>query len=397
MAYMQEIDISKHLENIFNILVSAINLLLLIFSPLLGYFFSISYLLLFSRYIPKKFRVLNVGFLLIDVSIIAASRLYFAVDSDDFIRYYETYSQLLNGDFTPIFTPRYSNGLEWVLPLFYSLLAKLTSIKSPEFVLFSETLLIVSIFYIWIESYFKNILSNYEINKIVATVFLFLSISSITLYTRQYLAMVILLFAFYGNFKQRLFFLFLAASTHLTALPIYIMIKSVQKWPTVVIVFTSILSLLFINFFQEILTIVNFNLPLIGKLVSYTHKINVDTSLPITQIFFILIINLALYFNSDNSSFLKEWKKVFLLFSIIFIIYLPIPLMSMRLTILVIAIMLGIFFYFSYRNFGIYYNFIIMLYLIYRITSGILTNTNYPMHFWKNYSWFGNLYYYILN
>ena len=397
MKFIENINESKNLENIVNISISILNLFFLIFSPLLGYFLSIAYLLLFSNYISKNFRIINVIFLLIDISIISASRLYFSVESDDFIRYYQTYTQLLNGDFSCITTPRYSNGLEWVLPIFYAILAKLTSIKSPEFVLFSETLLFVVIFYIWIENYFKNVLSNYEINKLVATAFLFLSISSITLYTRQYIAMVILLFSFYGSLKKRLFFLFMAISTHLTALPIFIFIKLIQKFKLKALIPFSLILFLFVNYFNVILNFFDLSLPLIGKLVYYTHEINVDNSLPINQLFFIVIINIGLYINKKNNSFLRDWRLVFLFFSIIFIIFLPIPLMSMRLTILLIAIMLGVFFYFAYSDFGIFYNFFLMLYLVYRLTSGLLTNVSYPMHFWHNYNWIGKIYYYILN
>lgn len=377
----------------FNIIMTTLNVFILTFSPLISYAFSLLYLLLFSKYVTKHFRVINSVILIISMAIISASRLYFHTLSDDFIRYYETYTELLNGNYEFIFI--YGNGLEWGLPLFYAGLAIIFQSKSPEFILFSETLLILIIFYGFLEHYFKNELSNSEMNQLIVTAFLFFSLPLATQVTRQFLAMNILLWAFSSKGKSNWYIVALATCFHVTALPIFILIRLIQRNAIFYGSITVVLSIFSIQFFPFILAFVGINNALTSKLAYYLYNTTNESPLPIVQLFFILTTTVGISF-CKSAGFIKEWRSVLIVFSCIYISLLSLPLASLRFTILPISIMLGIFFFFSYKKYGVLFFVILGSYILYRFNGWININTDNLMHFWGNYSWVGTPFYYLL-
>ena len=285
--------LAKQIEIKFNTVMTLLNFLILTFSPLMGMMFSCLYLLTFSNYISKNVRLINVSILILNMSLIIASRLYFETESDDFIRYYKTYQTLLSGDYSAIFA--YSNGLEWVLPLFYALLAIVFNNDSPIFLLFSETLLILIIFYCWIESYFKDKTTNKELNQLIATAFLFFSLGMATQVTRQFLAMVILLHSFSNQGGKRYFFLMLATFTHLVALPLFILIRFVQRNPKLYGILVLFASIAMVQLMPLILMHVDFDLPLLSKLGYYLHALNNDVEYSFVRFFFMIVISIGIY------------------------------------------------------------------------------------------------------
>lgn len=388
--------IRSHINTIytFNSFNTIIFIILVIHAPLLSYGLILLYFILFSKYIPNFFRKVQSIILILSMSLISASRAFFQTWSDDFNRYYDVYIGLLNGDYSLLF--EFGGGLEFVLSFFYLTLGYISNIENPVFVLFSETFLILILFYIWIEKYFINFDKNKKTILIVSSLF-FLNLLGTTQLTRQFLSMVILLYAITSiNTKKEIVFFLLATFTHLSAIPIYFIIKMIQWKGKFTIFVISIIVLTFVYFLPMILNYGDVLIPGLHKLNYYVDKLNEESTISYREISSFFVVSFSLFLLKYKEVFKLRWDYFFLTFFIIYLALLSLPLASLRATLLFNSIILGTFLFVAFQRYILVFKILLSLYIIYRVVMWSYLDSDNVFRFWESYNWVGTPYYYVL-
>ncbi len=393
----------KHNKNqLINCVVTILNILLAIHSPLFAYAFILLYFLFLSKYIPNFFRVSNAFILIFSMALIAASRAYFETESDDFIRYYDIYYGLLHGNYALLFT--FGNGFEIGLPCFYLILGAFTQVENPVFVLFCETFFILIFYYIWIEKKVIPYLDHSQITILLVSALFFFSITLATQLPRQMLSMVFLLYALSSTLKKnRLLFLILATLTHLSALPIYLMIKFVRYKPKTAFVCILGGSIIFLYYSSIIINTINLYSPDIINRLNY-YLVQLDTtkqSSSLMKMNIRALSSLVLIFLGSflirSTTIVNQYKNTLLLFIVLYVILISFPLASFRLTLIFHSILLGLFMFFIFSKYNDFYRLFLLFYILYRILNWSLRiDIENNFRLWESYFWIGYPFHFLL-
>ncbi|AYU89687.1 hypothetical protein CS371_14585 (plasmid) [Serratia marcescens] len=371
------------------------------FSPLLGYYISIILLLTVSDLCnAKPIRVYFSLIALVCGVLVSASRVHLTSASDDFGHYYASYLSILHGG--TIF--QYAGGVEFLLSLYFKILVMIFGNLHPSSILFFVALLNSFLFYLWLEKFGLNRVDDKLKSLCIAASLTFYMFTISTLLMRQMLATPFLLFALSYTLRSKMgiLSLLLASFAHLSSIPIYFIIRILmsedRKKKNLMVLFFLVVLVLFslLVKFSSSFT----GLPVIGILafkLEYYGRVSLFSFDRIDSYVKYLVVMLiaSIFFFSEKH---KDWKSLLYYGGAIYIIWLPIPLMSGRIFLMLGTVALGYIIFLSAYRMSIVLRYFLVIYCVFRVlTLGIYyTNNNDGFDLWYSYPWISeNAFYFV--
>ncbi len=352
------------------------------FSPLITLTLVLIILVLFSKVLLDFTRQLLSVIFIYSGSIIISSRKTFATVSDDFSTYYSIYNSIYKNGFENL-SDYLSSGLEIGLPIIFWIYGKIFPFFSPSNLIFVNSLVIGLLFIYLIE---KRIFVELRINDkalLLASVLLFFSFPQTSQLVRQMFSSVFILYAVFSNNKYKTILWFLVASLiHLSAIPIYIMIKFIFKWPKIA---TSIVCIILGLYSTLIVFLGNSGIEYFSRLNYY---LKIDESgksllIPLLTIIILIIFLINNYLWKDEN--INKFKYLFFVFAAITLFLMNYTLISLRVGLLYQGFLIGFFLYLGYQRFNYLYKLLLLLLIIFQFK--VLINSSGPMGNWYKFDW----------
>ncbi|HGE8491885.1 TPA: EpsG family protein [Serratia marcescens] len=370
------------------------------FSPLLGFYGSLIYLAI-QGFSLKILRI-NVAIIaIISGSFIAASRNTLMVLGDDFNVNYYVYQLMQHGE--SIFYHDFSGGIEFILPLYFKIIGSVFNIENPVYIFFSVTALCLTLFYIWLEKYaLKNIDADKRALCVAASLGLFVLFSTTQL-MRQMISTVFLLYALslWTEKKKLSFVIFfaLAVFSHLSSVLLFFVITTLMGEDRYKKYIILLISIGFVSLFTIFLSYV-LGSSLLG---AATYKFNYYASTELSGFnldsFFKFLIIMwcgAIFFRSKVN---ERWNSLLVFGGAMYIIFLPLPLASDRILMLMVSYLPGFLMFIAFYRAALVFKVILIAFFTLKIlllgplySGGALEG----MELWKSYPWFNKEFFYYL-
>ena len=313
-------------------------LLLMVF-PTGALIYSLMFLIVASKYLGAMERRLLSLVAILASSLVVSSRGMFLDSHDDFIRYYELYNGLLDGNLDLLF--RYGSGVEVGLPTLYYILGCINPVTSPALLAFEGSLCIFLILFIWLEKHGLNHIKSIDKALVVGVTLLFFSAYDTSQLIRQMFAMSILLFTFTSKGKVKFLYLLLAVVFHTTAIIIFIFLEGLKRNPKITILAGGTLSVFFILFFDSVSTYFMTDSILESKFVAYKNNDSeLSASTVVQDIKAYFVCALFLFINSKKTEIIK-WKYFVIFFSVIYFLFHYLPITPSRISMIYVGILYG--------------------------------------------------------
>ncbi|MEH0869087.1 EpsG family protein [Serratia liquefaciens] len=371
------------------------------FSPLLGFYCSLIYLAIQGF----SLRILRVNIAIIAIisgAFIVSSRNTLMVIGDDFNINYAVYQLMQNGG--SIFYHEFSGGIEFILPLFFKLIGYFFNIENPVYVFFSVTVLCLTLFYIWLEKYgLKYIDLDKKALCVAASLGLFVLFSSTQL-MRQMISTAFVLYAvsFWFEKKKILFsiFILLAIFSHLSAVLLFFVITILIDENK----FRKYVMLIVCVFFVSLFTIFLSYITGSNLLGAATYKFNYYASTELAGFnldsffkFLVIMWAGAILFRDKIN---EKWNNLLFFGGALYIIFLPLPLASDRILMVMVSYLPGFLMFISFYRATLLFKIMLIAFFILKILLlGPLYNGGAleGMELWKSYPWFNkDLFYYLV-
>jgi hypothetical protein len=377
-------------------------LIVLLFSPLLSYFFCIiAYWIFGSSMSSGGKKTIATLFSTSFALIISSGSFGFFGKADDFVNYYNDYLSIANNSetFSQVLM-LYTSGIEFGLPLLFYVLAILFPILTPVQLMFLLSFLVSLAFALWV---IKHGCQEFEASKnsgyIIALSLSLLSIAIGTQLLRQGFSCVILLFALsQKNTTPRYALLLVAMAFHLTALPLFFIVKFVirYKWKSHLVLGPLVIATFFL--FGNLLSALQ-DLPKFAYFARQEFDQISETDIGtlkwvLVGLFFSIIgiVTRKKAFVNNFNGIIGGWPLA-VFFVLLFVALIRIPLLPTRMTMIFGLILLGYFTAIS--TLGSRLSFLqatsIVSILIFKFS------TIFPMvpvserYLWFNYDWIGIL------
>ncbi|WP_185741771.1 EpsG family protein [Serratia marcescens] len=370
------------------------------FSPLLGFYCSLIYLA--AQGFSLRILRLNVAIIaIISGSFIAASRNTLMVLGDDFNVNYYVYQLMQHGD--SVFYHDFSGGIEFILPLYFKIIGFVFGIENPVYIFFAVTALCLTLFYIWLEKYG---LKNIEVDKralcVAASLGLFVLFSTTQL-MRQMISTVFLLYALSLWFERKkapfIIFFALAIFSHLSSLLLFFIITTLMGDNRYKKYMILMISAGFVSLFTIFLSYV-LGSNLLG---AATYKFNYYASTELSGFnldsffkFLVIMYCGAILFREKANA---KWNSLLVYGGALYIIFLPLPLASDRILMLMVSYLPGFLMFIAFYRGALAFKVILIAFFTLKIlllgplySGGALEG----MELWKSYPWFNKEFFYYL-
>lgn len=373
-------------------------------SPVLGF------------YVPIIFLSMNIfkgGLFRIPLSLIAVySSLYIFASrnivsgsvKDDFENlYFPVYNMMENGG--SIFYYQFTSGLEFLLPLYFKIIYNIFGITNPVNVLVAVSALCIVPFYIWLEKHGLRGVDEDKKSLCIASSLGLLVLAVTTQNMRQAVSCVFLLFAIsYFLDKRKLLFIFffvLSITAHATAviiLPLFVILLGDSSFKkNGLAIFAVMASLLFSMFISIVISS--------GILGAATYKLLFYSDMQtggfeVGYLKYLIITCAAglLYFSPNH----RQYKSLLLYGTFIYAVLAPIPVVSHRLLLLMVAFLNGYLMFLAFYRITFLYRFILIFYCLYRILKigpyfddASLDDEKF-MNLWYSFPWAGDYFFYYI-
>lgn len=396
-------DKIKFFKLLFHLLSLAVFVLFASISPILG-FYVVLISLAFNFGTDEKYRYVASLIAIFCCSFIIASRNFeTGMQQDDFANiYYLVFKRMQSGD--SIFYEQFSGGIEFFLPLYFKLIGYVFDVQNPVYVMAYVAGLCLVLFYIWLEKYGLESVEKNKRSLCVASSLGLLVFLVTTQNMRQAISCGFLLFAitFFIRKQKISFVLFfiLSVIAHTTSIIVFILfIIFIQgsKFQRKLVLFLGFIALLIFN------ALIGFIIShgLLGaatyKLLYYTTIASDGYNLGYLK-FFIIMCAASYFFFSEKHA---AYKQLIWYGTLLYAILIPIPILSQRLLLLLVAFLNGYLMFFSFYKILNVYRILLVLYFLYRLMTQGPMFAGYGddgafMDLWYSYPWIGNsLFYYI--
>ena len=286
--------------------------------------------------------------MVLSAALLAGSRPLHAEDANDIEIYYELYRDLAAGDYSALTV--FADGLEVGLPTLLLLWSWVLPKLSPNGLMFCLALTSAMIFLFWVEHGFYG-RPPLPAPVLVGTCLLMLNLYYATQLSRQFLSAVVLLYAFTAHRPlAKATFVALASAFHLTAIPFYLLFLLVRRgrvgWFAMIA-----LALILRVFFFDLLVSLDLVPAAIGeKLSYYAQDANMFDAESLVSLRTMLLLALAsavalLACRGRPGPALRPWIAAPWYTMIIQVLLLPIPLASLRGTLLIHSVLPGLLIY----------------------------------------------------
>lgn len=355
------------------------------FSPIMAYVASIMVLFMFSK-ILERWQLRWVGFIsCFSGSVVAASRKVFVVDSDDFIRYYDAYLEILREGLGALDIFNYEIGL-FILYYFISKFGVIDHVL----LLFAAAFLPSIVFVYWVDKIGSKYFQEDRFGSVLAISMVFFNFFLATQLTRQFISSCFLLLAIFSlSYSYR--WLVVATAFHFSAIPMYVVSKLILRFNWVGLLFAVAIAMVSVLNFEQIMQWVfvlssSFDVSMLvaNKFIYYTEN-NIgftDADLGVLKLFLgVWCISLLSF-----RAFPKNWFRLVSFFFVCYIVLLPIPLASLRVTLLVHGVLAGyLVAFFAYIVGWRFVESLGLTLLFYRIAKMMLFESGSPFGLWDGF------------
>jgi hypothetical protein len=325
--------------------LSAAAMLLLTISPLAAFALSGFLLVNLSMHTPRQVRWMLGLVLAISMSLMAGARpLDLNEASNDIIGYHELYLAIGGGDMSELL--HFGSGFEIALPLLMLVWATVLPPLSINGLMFCLALSSALLLMVWIETaFYRN--GAAQRPALLGISLILLNIYFATQLSRQFLSLIVLLFAFTATTRTRqLCFVALAASLHLTALPFYgLWLLARRGWPGWLGILAA--AWLLRVYFVPLLSALDIVPDIVAdKLLYYIDNEDSLTDAEIGSlriVFLLALLSLVslLACRLHPAARTRPWLAVPWLTAAVHYLLLPIPLASLRATLIVHSVASG--------------------------------------------------------
>lgn len=386
---VNEVGVSKHWASL------AIAALFALFSPLLSFYWCVFFLLACSPHLDRK-TVTGIGYICAySGSILIASRKTFE-PSDDFSHYYDAYLYIFSEGWRVI-GERY--GTEIGLPIYYWFLSWGGG-TSQVFLLFAVTMLSSSLLVLWLDKYGSLRFPVQYFGTVMAISMLFYGFLQASIMTRQMVSLSIILFAVSTAGWRSFAWLFCAVLFHQSSILVFLLLKYAKRldwfWITVVLS----ISITFVLFFDRVAewavaSQIDF-IRVASKLTYYTSNGESFTDADLSGLKVVLICCAAALLSARHMP--EGWGRMILLVALLYIMFLPYALVSLRTFLFFVSVIAG--YIVAFTAFRVGWTAISWggaAYGIYILVKQIRLPEDYPFLLWDKFQWFGPypLYYFF--
>ncbi len=367
-----------------------------LYSPLISFYMGIFFLLACSRYIERK-RVKWIGYVCAySGSVMIASRNTFG-KSDDFNHYYKSYINILNDGWSAVFDTLY--GTELGLPIYYFVLSGF-GITNQVFPLFAVSMLSSALFVLWLDMFGSSYFPSGRYGTMMAISLLFYSFLSATQTTRQMISLSFLLFAISTVGWRSLVWLVCALLFHQTSIVMYLMFKSVKRFGWISLIFVLGFGLGFMFFFNRVMAISLLTdsnaIRVASKFAYYTFNDASNTNADMSGLKFVSICCVAALLSAKYMP--ERWGLLILCVGILYVLFLPHPLLSLRTFMIFVAVLAGyITSFLAFRVGWSVISWLAVVYSIYTLVKQFSLGESYAFQLWEKFDWIGYIpfYYFI--
>ena len=262
--------------------------------------------------------------------------------------YYEVYRELAEGRIEALFT--FGGGLEVALPLLCGLWALVLPPLTPNGLMFCSALTGSLLMVAWVEvAFYRD--RRWQDPALMGVCVLLLNLYFATQLTRQFIALIVLLFAFSATTRPRQAFWVVVATTfHLTAIPFFGLYLLACRGPKGWLVIIA-LAITFRVFFWQLVEALDIVPAAVAeKLAYYVDNTQEFTDADIASLRMIALLGVislaslvACRFRPDPMT--RAWLAVPWVAAIVHFLLLPIPLASLRATLMVHSVAPGLIAY----------------------------------------------------
>ena len=321
----------------------------------------------------RPVRLVLAMMLALSLSLMIGTRTLTADGSNDIDGYYLVYGSLAEGDLSALL--HFGGGFEVALPLLMLAWAVVLPPLSVNGLMFCLALTGSLLTLVWVEKTFYSG-GNRLRPALMGVCLLLLNLYFATQLVRQFLALVMLLYAFtaVGRGRQA-FFLAIATTFHLTALPFFALYLLARRgwagW-----LFIIVLALLLrVYFWQLLVTLDILPVAAVDKLLYYVDNIEESSASDIgslRMIFLLAAISIAalIAYRFRPPKAVRPWLAIPWITVIVHYLLLPIPLASLRTTLMIHSVAPGLIAYMmlSGRT-GLLFTVTLHVLLIYKVAA----------------------------
>jgi hypothetical protein len=268
--------------------------------------------------------------------------------SNDIDVYYDVYQELAAGRLE--YLGAFGGGFEVALPLLCGLYALLLPPLSINGLMFCLALTSSLLMLAWVEKAFY-VERGWRDPALMGVCMLMLNLYFSTQLTRQFMSLIVLLFAFSAHGRsRRWFFVALAATYHLTALPFYAIYVLARRGPAGWLAIVALAFAFRVTFWQLISAFDLVPPAIAEKLIYYVDNTQEFTDSDLASLRMIgllgvvsLVALVSNRFRVDRAT--APWLAVPWLTALVHFALLPIPLASLRTTLIVHSVVPGLIAY----------------------------------------------------
>jgi hypothetical protein len=317
----------------------------LLISPLAAFAMSSFLLINLGRDTTKGVRHILAVVAAVSLAMMAGARPLQASDSNDIEGYYDVYQSLAEGDLSEL--AHFGGGFEVALPLLMALCAAVLPPLSVNGLMFCFAVSGSLLMFVWVEKTFYAGRGR-QSPALLGICIVMLNLYFATQLSRQFLSLIMLLYAFsaVGRTRQAAY-LAIASAFHLTAIPFFaIYLLARRGWLGYLMI--AVAALLIRLYFAQILVSLDIVPEAIAEKLVYYAVNTDDADSPdigsLRMVFLLMVISVAAVvaarFKPSPAS--RAWLAAPWIAAIVHYVLLPIPLASLRATLMVHSVVPGL-------------------------------------------------------
>lgn len=297
---------------------------------------------------PRYARLMLAAVAAIALAMMTGARPLDPNSSNDIDGYFDIYKELMAGDLSYLIN--FGGGLEVALPLLlwlWGLVLPPLTINGLMFCLALTSSLLVMV---WVEKTFYGV-QCLRRPALIGVCLLMLNLYFSTQLSRQFLSLIVLLFAFSAQGRVRqLIFVVLASAFHLTAVPFFGMYLLVKRGPRGWLLLIALAIGLRLFFVQLVAALDIVPVAVAEKLLYYVDSSDDSSASDLASLRMIFLLGLVSLLGFAASGFRldpksRRWLAVPWITGLIHLVLLPIPLASLRVTLMIHSVIPGLIAY----------------------------------------------------
>ena len=320
----------------------------LFISPLVAFGASVFLLINLERDMPEVARRLLAVVAAIALAMMAGARPLDPAASNDIDGYYDIYRELAAGDLS--YLTNFGGGLEVALPLLLWLWGQLLPPLTINGLMFCLALTSSLLMMIWVEKTFY-VEQGFRRPALIGVCLLMLNLYFSTQLSRQFLSLIVLLFAFSAHSRMKqLLFVVLASAFHLTAIPFFAAYFLAKRGPREWLFLIALAVGLRIFFGQFVAAFDIVPEAVAEKLLYYVDSADNAVASDLASLRMIILLGLVSLVGGAASGFRldpksRRWLAVPWITGLVYLVLLPIPLASLRGTLMIHSVIPGLIAY----------------------------------------------------